>query len=151
MLVLIGLLDGEPYEVFCTSNIDNQVDVNKHKTGIIKKVRKGRYDLIIVNGEERVIAEDIGNTFDENFRTIARLLSGMLRHGANIQFVIDQLQKTPHITSFQKAVSRVLKKYIEDGEIIGYGEAPKCELCESKLEMREGCLTCPKCGWSKCG
>jgi len=151
MLVLVGLLNGQPYEVFCTPNPDNKIDVNKHKHGIIKKLRKGRYDLVIRNGEEKVIAEDIGHTFHEDFRTIARLSSGMLRHGASIQFVIDQLQKTQFISSFQKAVSRALKVYLKDGEIIVRGEKPKCEICEGILIMKDGCNFCPDCGWSKCG
>lgn len=163
MLVLIGLLENEPYEVFCTHNIDKEIinsgdekvlipkiDTEKHKHGIIKKVKKGRYDLLITNGEEKVIAEDIGNTFDENFRTIARLSSGMLRHGADIQFVISQLNKTLGIASFQKAVSRSLKKYIQDGEIKSYGEKPKCTNCGEELVLKDGCNVCPSCGWSKC-
>lgn len=150
MLVLVGLLHGEPYEFFCTPNEGKIIDVKHHKTGIIKKVRRGRYDLIITNGKDKVIAEDIGHTFDEEFRTIARLGSGMLRHGADIKFVMDQLQKTGDMASFQKATSRALKNYLTDGKIKTYGEAPKCEVCKEELIMKDGCSMCPSCGWSKC-
>ncbi len=32
-----------------------------------------------------------------------------------------------------------------------FGHAPICQECGSALEMGEGCLKCPACGYSKCG
>lgn len=151
MLVLIGLLEGEPYELFCTSNEDKQINVKNHKEGVLKKIKKGRYDLVVINGEEKVVAEDIGHNFDEEFLTIARFASGMLRHGSEVQYVIDALNKTEDITSFQKATSRALKHYVKDGKIKTYGEAPKCPECGEELIMKDGCNACPQCGFSKCG
>ena len=31
-----------------------------------------------------------------------------------------------------------------------YGDAPACTECGAMLELTEGCLKCPACGWSKC-
>src|SRR5690606_8753469 len=80
---------------------------------------------------------------------ITRLISTSLRHGANIKFIVDQLNKGHgDITSFTKAISRVLKKYIPDGET----SKLKCEECGStEVIFEEGCSKCKNCGSSKCG
>ena len=42
----------------------------------------------------------------------------MLRHGIPIKFICEQLQKSSDhdMFTFEKGISRVLKKYIKDGE-----------------------------------
>ena len=46
------------------------------------------------------------------------MISLSLRHGASVKFVVEQMQKDQDtdFTSFNKVVSRVLKKCIADGE-----------------------------------
>ena len=74
----------------------------------------------------------------------------MLRHGAKPQFVMEQIDKCDlEIVSFGKAISRTLKKYVKEDELISRN---KCSECSStNLRMQEGCLTCNDCGSSKCG
>jgi ribonucleoside-diphosphate reductase alpha chain len=139
-LVAVGLYDQRPYEVFAFKNTWN---IPKHSTGNIVKVKKGRYDLNI-QGVIRI--ENITNvdmTAEEE--DLTRLVSMSLRHGADITFVAEQLNKTKNIVSFSKALSRVLKKYIPEG----LDSSEKCPECNEKLIYREGCKSCV-CGYSKC-
>jgi len=149
-LVLIGRLDdGSIYEVFVTPNTDNQIDIGTYKKGLLRKVKKGHYQLVVVNGEEKKIIEDIGKQFNELYGSLSRFISMGLRHGIDLQFVITQLQKDTSFASFEKAVARVLKKYLREGEKVKISEA--CPVCDStNLFFKEGCMTCADCGWSKC-
>lgn len=46
------------------------------------------------------------------------------------------------------------KKQTNENEVIvqnkGVQNSDKCPVCGSKLEFKEGCSTCPVCGWSAC-
>ena len=83
---------------------------------------------------------------------LTRMISTALRHGADISFVVQQLEKVKgDMFVFSKAVARTLKKYIPDGtEVTG----ETCSNCSTKdknaLVRQEGCVTCKACGWSKC-
>lgn len=147
-VVLVGKLHGSLYELFLDENTDKSIDVHKHKNGIIRKVASGRYDLVIKNGEERVVVSNLSKTFDQTYGALARLVSMSLRHGTPLQFIVDQLSKSRNFLAFERAVSRVLKKYIKDGEVVMTGDI--CPDCENELVFKEGCVTCNSCGWSKC-
>lgn len=148
-IVLVGLVGGKPYEIFITPNEEGKIDLQRHKQGVIRKVKKGRYDLIVQNGEEKTIVEDIGHTFDEVYGTLSRLVSMSLRHGVPLQFTIDQLVRDTGFNSFNRAISRVLKKYIIDGEQVMSSD--KCPSCgRHNLSYQGGCKTCLSCGWSRC-
>ena len=151
-VALVGKLAGTVYEIFVTKDPKNKLDFNKHKTGIIRKVKKGRYDLIIVNGEEKIYIEDMSKTFGGKMGTLSRLASMSLRHGTPLPIVVDQLAKGVDGTmlDFEKCVARVLKHYIQDGERVVTSET--CPNCGKKLIYVEGCKACSdkECGWSKC-
>lgn len=146
-IVLIGKLNGSLYEVFVTPKAD-KIDVDNHKTGIIRKEKKGHYTLIVKNGVEKNVVDNIGETFDPTYASLSRFISMSLRHGVPLQFIVDQLQKDTNFVSFEKAVSRVLKKYIKEGEKVMTNQ--KCPECESELVYGGGCVTCTSCGWSQC-
>lgn len=143
-LVFIGLLDNKPYEVF--SGVIDNVNLSKYiEHGAIVKEKKGLYSF---QYEDEILIKDIKKTFesDEN-EALARLISTALRHGAKIQFIIDQLQKSKgSVADFSKSIIRSLKKYIADGTVI----KQECSICSSQLVFKEGCYSCPECGWSKC-
>lgn len=147
-IILVGKLYGSLYEIFLDSNDNHAIDVNNHKTGIIKKSGKGKYSLITKNGSEKVVVENLAQAFDATYGVLARFISMSLRHGTPLQFIVDQLNRSKHFLGFERAVSRVLKKYIKDGEVVQTGEV--CPECGEKLEFRDGCVTCPSCGFSKC-
>lgn len=152
--ILVGLMEGKPYEVF--GGLSKYVVIPKKYTKgtIIKHDRKTMnsvYDLRIENGDDLVI-KDIANQFDNpNYSHATRLISLALRHGAKIQYVVEQLskEKDADMFSFTKCIARVLKSYIEDGTATTMYK--QCEQCGgTKFAYQEGCIACTSCGWSKC-
>ena len=109
-------------------------------------MKQGRYDLL-KNGE--TYSESITSEMNSREEIITRLISTGLRHGTDVKFLVEQLNKAEgDITSFGKAISRILKKYIPEGAI----STVKCEDCgSSDVIFKEGCSSCSECGSSKCG
>lgn len=147
IIVLVGKLKGSLYEIFVDDDSNGSIDIGKHKYGIIKKVSRGRYDLVARNGTDAVIVENLSKNFGGIYGSLARLVSMSLRHGTPLQFIVEQLTKSNEFVGFERSVSRVLKKYIKDGEKVMTGD--RCPECDHELEYREGCVSC-NCGWSKC-
>lgn len=147
-IVLIGFLNGFPYEVFAYKvGEDNQV--NEHvKHGITRKRKSGWYDLYDPDGKT-ILVENLSAQFEtpeEEDRT--RLISGWLRTGGDVKFVVDVLNKSKGtLTTFSKVIARQLKQYIKAGE----KSSEKCPECGDHLIFEEGCLHCNSCGYSKCG
>jgi ribonucleoside-diphosphate reductase alpha chain len=150
--VLVGLLDGKPYEILGGAN--KLVDLPKSaKKGIIYKTpitkNKARYDLAV----DELIVKDVVQVFDNaNYSAFTRLLSLSLRHGAPINYVVEQLQKdeTSDMFSFARCIGRVLKQYVPNGtKATGQKTCDECNSTE--LAYRDGCVSCTTCGWSKCG
>ena len=108
------------------------------------KQSRGTYKFV-QNGYEQVITAEMT---DEQ-AAITRLASTSLRHGADIKFLVEQLNKTPGgLFSFTKGLARVLKKYIPDGA----KSTVSCQDCGStNVIFEEGCSSCKDCGSSKCG
>ncbi len=141
-LVVIGLFKNEPYEIFAGKNGQIPKTI---KQGIIKKVKRGKYQIIFGNNKTIDSIIDLETSEEE---AMTRMISTALRHGADISFIVHQLEKTKgDLTSFSKSVARTLKKYIQDGTNVT-GE--ECENCGGKLMRQDGCITCPGCGWSRC-
>lgn len=143
--VLVGKMGDDPYEVFAGRNgfLDKSI-----KTGKIIRRRKGYYQAEF--DESDVSLSPITAASSETEEAITRLASGMLRHGANILYVVAQLEKVGEkgdMHNFAIALSRALKKYIKDGE---EEKDESCPECKGKIIRQEGCKTCKGCGWSKC-
>ena len=147
-LVLVGKLKGSIYEIFVDDNSNGSVNVMTHKHGIIKKQAKGKYGLVVKDNGNEVVIDNLAKAFDRVYGTLARFVSMSLRHGCPLQFVVDQLSKSKQFLGFERAVSRVLKKYIKDGEIVMTSNT--CPECKSDLVYKEGCVSCQSCGWSLC-
>jgi|688.fasta_scaffold22514_6 ribonucleoside-diphosphate reductase alpha chain len=139
--VIIGSIDSKPYEVFASLYVEED---GKPRKGKIIKEKKNLYNFYS-SGEVLYVTADM--TDEEAI--ITRLASMSLRHGANIKFLVEQLNKSNgNITSFGKAVARILKKYIPEGE----ASTLKCEDCGStNVVFEEGCSKCKSCGKSACG
>lgn len=156
-LVLVGKLQGVPYEVFC--GLSSHVEVpKKAKSGRLVKSGKKEgvsiYNLHIpVGDDDEMIFRNVVDLFDNPvYGAFTRSLSLSLRHGIPVQYIVEQLQKDKHsdMQSFSRVISRVLKGYIPDGTKSASDK--KCSACgvEDGLVYQEGCLTCKSCGNSKC-
>ena len=154
--VMVGLLDGRPYEVM--GGLQKYIEIpRKYKEGMIikhaYKSKNSRYDLQIGKNGDGFLIKDIQSVFDNpNHAGYTRTISLALRHGAPIQYVVEQLLKDREMDmfSFSKVIARVLKSYIEDGTVPG---KTACENCgaEDTLRYQEGCVSCTACGYAKCG
>lgn len=148
-IVILGFHQGSLYEVFVIDDPEKDIDLQNHKNGIVRKIKKGRYDLIFKNGKEVTKLKDFTRTYDSPDASLARFISMALRHGTPLPYVVDQLVKDTNFIDFERSVSRVLKKYIKDGEEVISGENI-CPDCSGRLTYRDGCITCVECGYSKC-
>lgn len=145
-IVLVGLLGEDPYEIFAFKKKNINLS-EKFKHGKLTKVRKGKYDLEL----DGFTLEDLKELFESDEQeALTRMISTSLRHGADINFIYEQLMKSEGtIVSFSKAIARTLKKYLKDENF----SAIPCESCGSPdgMTMQEGCYKCKDCGYSKCG
>ena len=141
-IVLVGLLEGKPYEVFAFRPL-NPVNIPSHK-GTITKVSKMHYSF---DSEHINISNlELANTnIEENAATLYS--SMLLRHGVDINYIIKTARKVnDNISSFSSAMCRILAKYIPNGDVKG----ETCPDCGGTLVREGGCIHCKDCGYSKC-
>jgi len=151
------MIDNQPYEVFGGSSSKLTVPHNK-EAWIVKngknKVGITQYNLVmgsLTDENEKFEVKDISKHFNnEKYGATTRLISLNLRHGVPIRYICEQITKTGcagDFFSFQRAMSRILKKYIADGENSG----TECPICKSTaVYYKNGCPTCKICGNSNC-
>ena len=154
--ILVGLYCNKPYEVL--GGLSNLIEIPKRYINgkLIKhsfKTKANRYDLTFGENGDEVVVRDVVKVFDNpNNSAFTRMISLSLRHGAKPGFLVEQLQKDKgsDMFSFARCVARILKNYIEDGEKLESDKA--CDQCgEEGLIYQDGCVTCSKCGYAKCG
>jgi len=154
-IVLVGLLNGKPYEVI--GGEAQQIEIpKKHKKGLLLKrgfkTQNSKYDLTIGEGDDALTVKDVVSVFDNpNHAGYTRVISTSLRHGVPVQFLVEQMQKDKEadLFSFSKVVARCLKNYIVDGTSASDKDCNSCG-AEGSLIYQEGCVTCASCGNSKC-
>lgn len=140
--VIVGLYDGKPYEVFAVPHFTGD------KAFEICKVKRGHYSLISSDGET-VLDEINSRIHTEAEANLTRIISTSLRHGTDITFLVEQLNKSiGDITSFTKAIARTLKKYVNEERMLSRATCADCE--STALIFEEGCIKCTDCGSSKC-
>lgn len=141
-IVLVGLLEGKPYEVFAFRPLI-PIDIPPHKGKIIKK-GKMHYSF----GSKFIQLSDLQLANTNIEEKAATLYSSMLlRHGVSIEFITKTAKKVnDNITSFSSAMCRILAKYIKSSEIKG----EVCPECGGNLVRDGGCIHCMNCGYSRC-
>jgi ribonucleoside-diphosphate reductase alpha chain len=158
-IAVIGLLEGKPYEIFTGRAEDTfMLPSDLTKGWIIKEKdenNENRYDFQYVDKDGYLVTyQGLSRSFKKEYWNYAKLISGVLRHGMPLPFVVDLISRlnldSKQINSWKNGVVRALKKFIPDGT-----QAVKetCDNCgdPSGLIFKEGCLICKSCGHSKCG
>lgn len=157
-VVLVGLLDGNPYEVM--GGKAELIEIpRKYTSGSLTKrnfkTTANKYDLKIPDGEgdDSIIIKDVVSVFDNPDNAgYTRVISTSLRHGVPVQFLVEQMQKDKNMAmfSFSKCIARCLKKYIVDGSKASISVCTNCG-SEDTIIYQEGCQTCTACGFGACG
>ena len=152
------MLDGRPYEIF-TGGAEESFQILSfvEKGWVLKKKSddgKSRYDFQYEDSQGyKTTIEGLSRTFNEEYWNYAKLISGVLRHGMPLSFVVNMVENLhlndETLNTWKKGVVRSLKKFIPDGTKPPSNECPECN--EPSLVYEEGCLNCKSCGHSKCG
>lgn len=157
-IAVIGLLDGRPYEIFTGAARESFSILSQVKKGWVIKSKsedgKTRYDFQYEDSHGyKTTIEGLSRTFNEEYWNYAKLISGVLRHGMPLSFVVDMVDNLhlseETLNTWKKGVVRSLKKFIPDGTKPAENTCPSCN--EPSLVYEEGCLNCKSCGHSKCG
>lgn len=153
---LVGTQDGRPYEVFTGPAEEFKIPTYVELGNITKsKTDEGsKYDFVYVDrdGVEHTV-EWLNRTFNKEYWNYAKMLSGVLRHGMPLPYVVDLIGSLnlddDVLTTWKAGIARMIKKYIPDGTA---ASDKKCKECGSEsVVYQEGCLSCKNCGSSKCG
>ena len=135
-VAFVGLLDGEPYEIFTGLQDDDEGIVLPKNVMSGKIIRctnadgSHRYDFQFENKRGyKTTVEGLSEKFNPEYWNYAKLISGVLRYGMPIENVIKlvsslQLRdvRDESINNWNQGVVRALKKYVNGGEIADIAE-----------------------------
>ncbi|MEI6681598.1 MAG: adenosylcobalamin-dependent ribonucleoside-diphosphate reductase [Bacteroidota bacterium] len=157
-VAVVGILNGRPYEIFTGVAEDFWVPTWVQKGWIIKTRPDNvgsRYDFQFEDRQGyKITIEALSRSFNKEYWNYAKLISGILRHGMPLPFVVNIISKlhfeVDSINTWKNGVERALKKFIPDGTKAAEHACPKCS-DPNGLVYQEGCLVCKVCGYSRCG
>jgi ribonucleoside-diphosphate reductase alpha chain len=158
-IAVIGLLNGKPYEIFTGKAEGFFLPGNVIRGWVIRTKLPGeeraRYDFQFEDKDGyKITVEGLSRAFDRESWNYAKLISGILRHGMPLPYVIALVENlnfnVESINTWKNGVLRALKKYVPDGTVDTKHQCPECHR-EGALIYKEGCLICKYCGYSKCG
>lgn len=154
-IAVIGKINNKPYEVF-TGKAEEIFIPPYVENGIVERVKikdeRAQYDFIYKDKQGyEITMPALSRMFDDSYWNYAKLISGVLRHGMPLQYVIDLIGNLnfpeDNINTWKNGVVRALKRFVPDGTITD----TKCPDCgEETLIYEDGCLICKSCGHSKC-
>ncbi len=157
-IAVVGLINNRPYEIFTGKSEAFYLPTWVSAGWVIKNRNekgKSRYDFQFEDKYGyKVTIEGLSRSFDKEYWNYAKLISGILRHGMPLHYVVSLVDKLTltedNINTWKNGVVRALKKFIPDGTVAGHRNCPECGE-DGGLIYKEGCLSCAKCGYSKCG
>ena len=126
-VAFVGLLNGEPYEIF-TGLMDDEEGIvlpkNVTKGKIIKSHTedgRSRYDFQFTNKRGyKTTVEGLSEKFNPEYWNYAKLISGVLRYRMPIENVIKLVSSlqlgSENINNWKVGVERALKKYLPGGK-----------------------------------
>lgn len=156
-VAVVGVYEQKPYEIFTGRAVDSFSILSKIKSGKVVKTKdqagKNRYDFQYLDADGyRVTIEGLSRTFDKEYWNYAKLISGILRHGMPLQYVVDVVENlhldSDSLSTWKNGVLRALRKFIPDGTLATHDNCPSCNT--PSLVYQEGCLHCKNCGHSEC-
>ncbi len=158
-IAVVGTLQGKPYEIF-TGKAEDIFRLPDYvvRGWVIKQfddeTSSNRYDFQFRDRDGyRVTIEGLSRSFDKEYWNYAKLISGVLRHGMPLNYVVNLINglhvEDESINSWRRGVVRALKKLIPDGTKVVKKACPSCSDPEG-LVYAEGCLICKSCGFSEC-
>ena len=156
-IAFVGKLHDKPYEIFLGNADEIFLPPFVEKGKIIKEKNKGeasRYDFQYLDkGGYPVTIQGLSRMFNKEYWNYAKLISGILRHGMPINYVIELVQnltvEEDNINTWKNGIVRALKKYIPNGTKITGKVCPNCG--QDTIIYQDGCMLCTNCGHSKCG
>ncbi len=158
-IAVVGILNDKPYEIFTGKAEDAFILPSYVDKGWVIKNKnsqnRNRYDFQYTDRDGfKVTIEGLSRSFNKEFWNYAKLISGVLRHGMPIQFVVDLVDNLNlydvSINTWKNGVARSLKRFIPDGTRLKGHACPDCGDPDG-LIYEEGCIKCKSCGHTKCG
>lgn len=156
-IAVVGLLNGRPYEIFTGKEGHFVLPDFVEKGWVIRekeKNQRARYDFEFLDKDGyEVLIKGLSRKFNPEYWNYAKLISGILRHGMPLPYVIELIDNlifdNDSINTWKNGLVRAIKKFIPDGTQVE-GKCPECGNTGT-LQYKEGCLSCSHCGYSKCG
>ena len=155
-VAVIGVLADRPYEIFTGRAVDSFRILTHVSAGKVLKIKENggnRYDFQYLDKDGyKVSIEGLSRSFDKEYWNYAKLISGVLRHGMPLPYVVDLVEnlhlESASLNNWKNGVVRALRKFIPDGTMPSHNTCPKCNT--DSLVYQEGCLHCKNCGHSEC-
>lgn len=158
-IAVVGVLDKRPYEIFTGKEeafvIPSSVSKGKVTRVKEKEEDKSRYDFQFEDRDGyKVTIEGLSRSFDKEYWNYAKLISGVLRHGMPLPYVIELVSglnlSDDSLSTWKNGMIRTIKRYIPDGTKVKSSKCPECG-DPNGLIFAEGCISCKSCPFSKCG
>ncbi len=156
-IAFVGILHDKPYEIFLGNAEGFLIPSYVQKGRIIREKIKGqpsRYDFQYEDKDGyEVTMQGLSRSFHKEYWNYAKLISGILRHGMPVPYVIQLVQnlnvEEDNINTWKNGIARALKKYIANGTKVLGKVCPQCG--QNSVIYQDGCMLCTNCGHSKCG
>ena len=155
-IAVIGKINNKPYEIFTGPAEDFFLPPWVEKGWVIKSKVKDeptRYDFQFEDKQGyKQIYKGLSRSFDQTFWNYAKLISGVLRHGMPLNYVVDLISNLnlddDDINTWKNGVVRALKRFVPDGTAAVDTVCAECG--EDTVVYEDGCLICKACGHTKC-